>query len=198
MFGACDALPATPQRDFETALTWNEAQPQTTPNFSAVAYFFGRDLRKHLNVPVGLIFGGNGSMSVQPLTPAPVLEAMEKQDPSLLGLWKEEYERWKHCYQRFRDHEEQAFFTGGQDNEPKHLDEHLLRFHRRVIIALLASGERCETHLSQLPLDDDEHLQDRITCDRYIRALLDSLRESLWHPVKNAERVTELRKLASK
>jgi hypothetical protein len=124
---------------------------------------------------------------------------LEKQEPSLLGLWKEEYDRWKHGYERFRACEEDAFFTADSHNQPKHIDEQLLRFHRRVIIALLGTGERCETHLSQLPLDGDDESQERLACERRIRVLLDSLRESLdlWHPV-NAERVTELRKMASK
>jgi sialate O-acetylesterase len=34
---------------------WKEAGPGTTPEFSAVAYYFGRDLQKARNVPVGLI-----------------------------------------------------------------------------------------------------------------------------------------------
>jgi sialate O-acetylesterase len=34
---------------------WKESAPQTVPGFSAVAYYFGRDLQKALNVPVGLI-----------------------------------------------------------------------------------------------------------------------------------------------
>lgn len=34
---------------------WKEAGPETTAGFSAVAYYFGRDLQKALNVPVGLI-----------------------------------------------------------------------------------------------------------------------------------------------
>jgi sialate O-acetylesterase len=34
---------------------WKEAGPESTPGFSAVAYYFGRDLQKALNVPVGLI-----------------------------------------------------------------------------------------------------------------------------------------------
>jgi sialate O-acetylesterase len=50
---------ATPQADVEAK--WVECSPQTIPNFSAVAYFFGRDLHQRLNVPIGLIdtsFGG--------------------------------------------------------------------------------------------------------------------------------------------
>lgn len=34
---------------------WLECTPATTPGFSAVAYYFGRDLQKALGVPVGLI-----------------------------------------------------------------------------------------------------------------------------------------------
>jgi sialate O-acetylesterase len=34
---------------------WKESAPQSVPGFSAVAYYFGRDLQKALNVPVGLI-----------------------------------------------------------------------------------------------------------------------------------------------
>jgi sialate O-acetylesterase len=49
----------TPQTDVDAK--WAECSPQTVRNFSAVAYFFGRDLHQRLNVPIGLIdtsFGG--------------------------------------------------------------------------------------------------------------------------------------------
>src|SRR2546426_400690 len=40
-----------PQRSVQGS--WQECGPATLPNFSAVAYFFGRDLQKARNVPVG-------------------------------------------------------------------------------------------------------------------------------------------------
>ena len=44
-----------PQDDLVTPATWRVCSPQTVEAFSAVAYFFGRDLRKALKAPVGLI-----------------------------------------------------------------------------------------------------------------------------------------------
>ncbi|MBI1390101.1 MAG: sialate O-acetylesterase [bacterium] len=35
--------------------SWDVCSPDTIPNFSAVAYFFGRELNERLNVPIGLI-----------------------------------------------------------------------------------------------------------------------------------------------
>ena len=37
------------------AVTWQECTPKSVANFSAVAYFFGRDLHRTQSVPVGLI-----------------------------------------------------------------------------------------------------------------------------------------------
>jgi len=43
-----------PLKDIEEG-EWKECSPVSIPDFSAVAYYFGRELHKELNVPVGLI-----------------------------------------------------------------------------------------------------------------------------------------------
>ena len=72
---------ATPQSNLTSNqfTKWFECGPQTVGNFSAVAYFFGRDLQKALNVPVGLIHTSWGGTPAESWTSKASLEA----EPSL-------------------------------------------------------------------------------------------------------------------
>src|SRR5262245_17876793 len=54
---------------------WLECLPETTPPFSAVAYFFGRDLQKALNVPVGLMVSSWSGTIGEAWMSRPALEA---------------------------------------------------------------------------------------------------------------------------
>ena len=49
---------------------WMISSPKTNADFSATAYFFGRELRKELNVPVALIKCAWGGTRVEPWMPA--------------------------------------------------------------------------------------------------------------------------------
>ena len=55
-----------PQTD--AATKWYECSPESVTDFSAVAYFFGRDLRKRLGVPVGLIGSYEGGTPAEAWT----------------------------------------------------------------------------------------------------------------------------------
>ena len=57
---------------------WVECNPDTVKGFSAVAYFFGRDLQKALDVPVGLIHTSWGGTRAEAWTSRPVLEQHEE------------------------------------------------------------------------------------------------------------------------
>ena len=56
------------------------------PRFSAVAYFFGRDIHKALNVPVGLISAAQGATQIEPWTPPEGLAEVPSQQSALAGV----------------------------------------------------------------------------------------------------------------
>lgn len=104
---------AQPQNDINA--TWKVCTPQTVTEggwngFSAVAYFFGRELNQKLNVPVGLIESDWGGTRIESWTPpegfatVPALkdeyQRVEAGDPrnpvhqQLLGRTLNQYDQW--------------------------------------------------------------------------------------------------------
>lgn len=65
--------------------TWAVCSPETAPNFTAVGYYFGRDLVKQLHVPVGLIHTSWGGTPAEAWTRR---EALEKSMPEVLETQK--------------------------------------------------------------------------------------------------------------
>jgi sialate O-acetylesterase len=68
--------PITDQNDLGHFTKWDESGPETVGGFSAVAYHFGNNLQKSLNVPVGLIHTSWGGTPAQAWTSAEALEAV--------------------------------------------------------------------------------------------------------------------------
>jgi sialate O-acetylesterase len=69
----------TPQDDLVKGIYgggWRECSPETIPLFSAVAYFFGRNLYENLNVPVGLIYAAWGGSNVISWTSGEMMETV--------------------------------------------------------------------------------------------------------------------------
>jgi sialate O-acetylesterase len=73
-----------PLTGFKGQPKWQECDEKSAAAFSAVGYFFGRDLQKALNVPVGLIHTSWGGTRAEAWTSRPVLEAHEqwKNEPA--------------------------------------------------------------------------------------------------------------------
>jgi len=63
MFTAEWTMHEAPQLD--VAGLWNVCTPETVGDFSAVAYFFGRDLEEKLRVPIGLITCAYGASTAE-------------------------------------------------------------------------------------------------------------------------------------
>lgn len=62
----------SPQDDVEAS--WQICSPETAANFSAVAYFFGRELWQELGVPIGLVLTNWGGTPAEAWTPLSTLE----------------------------------------------------------------------------------------------------------------------------
>ncbi|MBN1851300.1 MAG: 9-O-acetylesterase [Pirellulales bacterium] len=73
-------IPRVPQPSpvDDVEATWKVCTPETVPDFSACAYFFGRHLHQELNVPVGLINSSWGGTRIEPWTP-PVGFTVDKE-----------------------------------------------------------------------------------------------------------------------
>jgi sialate O-acetylesterase len=72
---------------------WQEASPQSLPEFSAVAYYFGRDLQKALGVPVGLIQSAWGGSPAEVWMSREVLEGNADYRASILDAYQVAYGR---------------------------------------------------------------------------------------------------------
>ncbi|QDU70744.1 sialate O-acetylesterase [Mucisphaera calidilacus] len=77
-----------PARDVDA--DWEVCTPENVRDFSAAAYYMGRELQQHLDVPVGLIHTAYGGTAAEAWTRRQVLEA----NPILVSL-VERYERLK-------------------------------------------------------------------------------------------------------
>ncbi len=105
LFLVKNATAATPQDDCQGQ--WVECSPQTVGNFPAVGYFFGRELYKALNVPVGLIGSSWGGTAAESWTSAqtlqsdsdfaPIVERSAKypeEFPKMLAAYEENQAKW--------------------------------------------------------------------------------------------------------
>jgi sialate O-acetylesterase len=89
----------TPQPDCKAH--WDECSPTTLREFSAVGYFFGLEIYKYLNVPIGIINTSWGGTPAEAWTRREVLEADSILSPLLSQYQKlkEEYPQQKKAYE---------------------------------------------------------------------------------------------------
>ena len=97
---------------------WSECSPKTVPNFSAAAYFFGRELHKQLNVPVGLIHTSWGGTPAESWTRREVLEAdadfvpIVKRYDDAVAKYPQAMEEYKQKLLEWKEAAEKAMTAG--------------------------------------------------------------------------------------
>lgn len=62
---------------------WEVSSPSNAPKFTAVGYFFGRDVQKKLNVPIGLIQSAWGGTPCEAWTPRAAIRGDQKLNDEL-------------------------------------------------------------------------------------------------------------------
>lgn len=65
---------------------WEECSPATVPGFSASAYFFGRELYRNLNIPIGLIHSSWGGTPVESWTSGEYLSRIPGFDSTIRSI----------------------------------------------------------------------------------------------------------------
>ncbi|MBI5757214.1 MAG: DUF1080 domain-containing protein [Planctomycetales bacterium] len=81
--------------------SWVVDSSQAATGFSGVAYFFGKELRKNLGVPVGLVKSAVGGTVAEAWTPKadletnPTLKPLLDQQAARLASYPQELEKWK-------------------------------------------------------------------------------------------------------
>ncbi len=90
----------TPQTDLKGE--WVEAVPATVDQFTAVGYYFARDLYQKLNVPVGIIHASYGGTPAQSWTPSQTLAT----DPDLKSIneeWQQTLDGYPEATKKYDD-----------------------------------------------------------------------------------------------
>jgi sialate O-acetylesterase len=84
----------------DVAGSWKVCSPETVGGFTAVGYFFGRELHQKLKVPVGLIHTSWGGTAAEVWTSKRVLDATDAFKPMVEGYVKrsEAYEKQVAAY----------------------------------------------------------------------------------------------------
>lgn len=79
---------------------WYVCSPQTSPKFSAVGYFFGRDLEQALDIPVGMINCSRGASSVEAWMSR---ETLQNLAPETLAKYAEATRDYAEKHKKFQE-----------------------------------------------------------------------------------------------
>ncbi|HKE59263.1 MAG TPA: sialate O-acetylesterase [Pyrinomonadaceae bacterium] len=99
---------------------WQASSPESVKEFSAAGYYFGVELQKELNVPVGLINSSYGGSQAEAWTPVEYLLASSDLKPTVerTKIWDEERPRVKVQYdeaiKKWREDSDKAKAAGAR------------------------------------------------------------------------------------
>jgi sialate O-acetylesterase len=111
-----------PQRNVKG--NWLTARPETVNDFSAVGYFFGRELLKNIGVPIGMIHASLGSTTAETWTPKevlasnPELKSIVDADRTVSDDYRNVFERFEYQFTHWKQASEMAERAGDPVPQP--------------------------------------------------------------------------------
>lgn len=87
-FKVVNSISDTPKEDLMHESKWNAATPENAGNFTAIGYFFARDLYNELKVPIGLINTTWGGTDVETWTSRAAFESSAEFKDLMQGMPK--------------------------------------------------------------------------------------------------------------
>jgi sialate O-acetylesterase len=100
MFTVAREVADEPQQDAKAERGWEVSSPSTVGNFSAVAYFFGRELYKKTGFPVGLINTSWGGTPAESWMQKEVLES-EKDFQAILERYQKAVDEYPEAFKEY-------------------------------------------------------------------------------------------------
>lgn len=97
---------------------WLPANALTTSNFSAVAYFFGRDLQRTINAPLGLIQASWGGTTAEAWINRKAIESNQDLARDLLAAYPAAYQQYQEARARYDRAAEELARSGRRPAEP--------------------------------------------------------------------------------
>jgi len=97
--------------------SWQECNSSTTSNFSAVAYYFGRDLAKALKVPVGIIHTSWGGSPAEVWIRHEILESNPRYKSEILDAHAGQFAKYQQAVKLFETEQAEAQKEGKPFNK---------------------------------------------------------------------------------
>lgn len=98
LFNVRRSMSGIPTKDLDTTNKWTSCNPKTTKNFSAVAYYFARELYKRYQVPIGLIHSSWGGSSIEAWMSADAFKNDKSKDQLLKKIKSTDLNQLEQAY----------------------------------------------------------------------------------------------------
>jgi sialate O-acetylesterase len=132
LFHVLPATAITPQEDVHRwdGQPWKPSTSERALKFSAVAFFFGRELRRHLGIPIGLIDSTKGGTRVQLWTGVDAIRGNLDADPEFRVWLQRRDDLVQHLTERTEGYPEKkaqydqklAFWEKQVNNDPNYVE----------------------------------------------------------------------------